>query len=201
MRAVEGLVDGLHSNAVSVLVVEFVRDLLGTPALVEVVLHKRPQLGVGLKATRLGSGPPTQHQLMRCMWLVVALHLVSFQLPAHSRHSSAQSLGDRARRSPGADPISNRDPFVLAQITARLSWRWSLIDDRLNDPRDPITRDHPTVLPPMPSLAIDPQLPTRRRVRHALTNQPHIQLLLLDHRLSTGTATGTVLHCYSLHHA
>ena len=51
-----------------------------------------------------------------------------------------------------------------------------------------VTEEHAhvdaAVLPPMPSLAIDPQRPTCSAVRHTLIHQSNVELALHRHRLT-----------------
>ena len=122
LRRVQGLVDRLSNNAHTVIDSDGSRGLLRTPTLVEVALNDLAQFEVNLEPAWPRTRSASEHRCVSSVRPVSAAAIsgrIPLQLSADRRHRPTQLGSDGPRGSSSTITISNRDPFVLAQVPAR----------------------------------------------------------------------------------
>lgn len=158
---------------------ELVRDLFRAPMRVEVLLHDDSEYGVGLKPSRLRSRAASSHQRVRGERVMDAITgTVAREFTSDRRHRPPQLYRDPARRPASPAIVRDDHPLGFTQIPVGLCIALVPTDDRLDDPRAG-WRDDRAVLPPVPSLAIDPEASARLRDQDPLLQQLRERSLLV----------------------
>src|SRR5947209_524494 len=94
---------------------ERVRDLLRTPASIQVALHNATQLAVHLQAAWLRARPAGQH-LRVCNVRAILAPIdsgVALSFSRNSRHRPPELLSDRGRGPTSAHSVRDDDPLLL----------------------------------------------------------------------------------------
>ena len=167
---------------------ELVCDLFGTPVLVEMLLHQSPERGVSLEPSTLRTRAARSHERMRGERVISTIAgTVAGQLASDRRHRPPQLRRDRARGLPGPVAVRDDHPLSLAQVPVGIGLALVSPDDGFDDARPGGRDDRAAVLPPVPSLPVDPETPARLRDRHSLLQQLRKRSLLIHHRLPSRT--------------